>query len=200
MREPDSLAKARTPGILRAILSWLIGGVTLGYPFLVWYSLDYFQPRTLALALAAIFLLRMLIKNPGANSNGPLLKLAPFCLLFLLLIALLNETRWLLGYPVLVSLLFFGVFAHSLLYPPTVVERLARLEDPDLPAKGVAYTRKVTWAWSVFFLCNAAVSQATVWYGDRWLWSFYNGGLFYVLMGLLMGVEMLIRRKVKASY
>lgn len=198
MSDADRPAKA---GIsFRRVLTCLIGGITLAYPFLVWYSLDFFQPRTVALALAVFFLLRMLMSNPSTKPNGLLAILAPACLMFLLAIALLNETRWLLGYPVLVSLLFFGVFAYSLAYPPSVVERLARLEDPDLPAKGVAYTRKVTWVWSVFFLCNAGMSLATLWYGDRWLWSFYNGCLFYVLMGLLMGVEMLVRRKVKASY
>ena len=124
----------------------------------------------------------------------------PACALFLLAIALANETHWLLAYPVFVSLLFFAVFAYSLVHPPTVVERLARLEDPNLPPKGVAYTRKVTQVWSGFFLANAAISLGTVWHGDRWLWSLYNGGVFYVLMGLLMAGEMAVRRKVKASY
>lgn len=81
-----------------------------------------------------------------------------------------------------------------------MIKRLARLEDPDLPPKGVAYTRKVTQVWSVFFLCNAAVSLATILYGDRWLWGFYNGFVSYILMGLLMAAEMAVRRKVRASY
>lgn len=200
MSDDDCQGKAGIPALLRFLPTCLIWSITLAYPFLVWYALDFFQPRTVALALAAVFLLRLLIKNSRTKPAGLLAILAPACLGFLLAIALVNESRWLLGYPVLVSLLFFTVFAYSLAYPPTVVERLARLEDPDLPAKGIAYTRKVTWTWSVFFLCNASISLATLWYGDRWLWSFYNGCLFYVLMGLLMGVEMLIRRKVKASY
>jgi uncharacterized membrane protein len=95
---------------------------------------------------------------------------------------------------------FFAVFAFSLVYPPTIVERIARLEDPDLPPKGVIYTRKVTLVWCGFFLINAAISLLTIWYGDPWLWSLYNGGIFYLLMGLLMAAEMAVRRKVKASY
>ncbi|AEG02534.1 hypothetical protein [Methylomonas methanica] len=186
--------------MLRIGLNGLIWAVTLSYPFLVWYSLDYFQPRSIALALAAVFLLRLLAQHSSRKPAGITAILAPACLIFLLAIALANETRWLLSYPVLVSLSFFAIFAYSLLYPPSAIERLARLEDPDLPAKGVAYTRKVTWVWSVFFFCNAGISLATLWYGDPWLWSFYNGCLFYILMGLLMAGEMLIRRKVKASY
>jgi len=181
------------------LVNGLIAGLTISYPFLIWFSLDYFQPRTLALLLAGLFLLRVLLRSTSVTS-GAMRLVVPACVLFLLAVAWLNRTGGLLIYPVFVSLLFFAVFAGSLLYPPTLVERLARLEDPDLPAKGVAYTRKVTQVWSVFFLTNAAISLFTVWYGDRWLWSLYNGCVFYLLMGLLMVIEMAVRRKVKASY
>jgi len=182
------------------MLNGIIWGMTVSYPFLVWFSLDYLQPRYLALALAGLFLLRLLYRHPSLPTGGSWSLVLAACPLFLLVIALVNETRWLLAYPVFVSLVFFAVFASSLVYPPTVVERLARLEDPNLPPKGVAYTRKVTQVWCVFFLVNAAISLVTIWYGDPWLWSLYNGGLFYVLMGLLMVAEMAVRRKVKASY
>lgn len=181
------------------LLNGLIAGLTVSYPFLIWFSLDYFQPRTLALVLAGLFLLRFLASGMQAKV-GLMHFIVPICVLFLLAIAWLNQAGGLMVYPVLVSLLFFTVFSISLVYPPTIVERLARLEDPDLPPKGVVYTRKVTQVWSLFFLSNAAVSLFTVWYGDRWLWSLYNGCVFYVLMGLLMAAEMAVRRKVKASY
>jgi len=181
---------------IRHFLNGLIAVLTISYPFLIWFSLDYFQPRVLALILASLFGIRFLL----SNSHGVMRFIVPVCLLFLLAVAWLNQADGLLIYPVFVSLLFFLVFSVSLVYPPTVVERLARLEDPNLPPKGVAYTRKVTQVWSAFFLTNAAVSLFTVWYGDRWLWSLYNGCVFYILMGLLMAAEMAVRRKVKASY
>jgi len=183
------------------MLNGVIWVATLSYPFLVWYSLEYFQPRYVALALAGLFLLRLLRLQPGQSLSltaGPWVFFT--CALFLLAVALANETQWLLAYPVFVSLAFFAVFSYSLFHPPSIIERLARLEDPDLPPKGVAYTRMVTQVWSGFFLANAAISLGTVWYGEHWLWSLYNGFLFYVLMGLLMAVEMAIRRKVKASF
>lgn len=182
------------------MLNGIIWGMTISYPFLVWFSLDYLQPRYLALALAGLFLLRFLYRHPSQPRGGTWSLVLATCPLFLLVIALVNETSWLLAYPVFVSLMFFTVFASSLVYPPTVVERLARLEDPDLPPKGVIYTRKVTQVWCVFFLINAAISLVTIWHGDPWLWSLYNGGIFYLLMGLLMVAEMAVRRKVKADY
>lgn len=185
---------------LRLSLNALIALVTVSYPFLIWFSLDFVQPRLLALLLAGLFVLRFLLKDSQTSHRGLMMVMMPVSILFLLAIAWLNRGEWLLAYPVLVSLSFFAVFFTSLFYPPTVVERLARLEDPDLPPKGVAYTRRVTQVWSVFFLGNAAVSLATIFYGDRWLWSFYNGFVFYILMGLLMAAEMAVRRKVRASY
>lgn len=200
MLKQSTLCPGRSGAVGHHVLNGIIWAVTVSYPFLVWYFLDYFQPRSLALMLAALFLLRLLRRGPEASAKGMQLPMALACGVFLVVAALVNETSWLLAYPVFVSLLFFTVFFHSLFYPPTVVERLARLDDPDLPPKGVAYTRKVTRIWSAFFLVNAAISLATVWYGDQWLWSLYNGCIFYVLMGLLMAGEMIIRRKVRASY
>ena len=182
------------------MLNGIIWVMTISYPFLVWFSMDYLQPRYLALALAGLFLLRFLYRHPSLPTGQAWPLVFAACPLFLLVIALVNETRWLLAYPVFVSLVFFAVFTFSLVYPPTIVERIARLEDPNLPPKGVIYTRKVTLVWCGFFLVNATLSLLTIWHGDPWLWSLYNGCIFYVLMGLLMAAEMTVRRKVKASY
>lgn len=148
--------------------------------------------------LAALLLLRLWSQNRPLTRGELITALAST--LFLLAIALINETGGLLIYPVFVSLTFFAVFAYSLAFGPTVVERLARLEFPNLPPQGVAYTRKVTQVWCGFFLLNSGLSLATVWHGDYWLWSLYNGCIFYILMGLLMAAEMAVRRKVKANF
>ncbi|MGZ4960450.1 MAG: hypothetical protein ACXV7J_14450 [Methylomonas sp.] len=200
MLKQSSWCPERGWAICHHILTGITWAVTLSYPFLVWYFLDYFEPRFLALMLASLFLLRFLSRGAGSSASATSMPIVLACVLFLAAVALVNETMWLMAYPVFVSLLFFTVFSYSLVFPPTIVERLARLHDPNLPPKGVAYTRKVTQVWSGFFLCNAAVSLATVWYGDQWLWSLYNGCVFYVLMGLLMAGEMMVRRKVRASY
>jgi len=181
------------------VLNAVVGLLALGYPFLVYFSKDHVQPRQLALVLAGVFLIRGgLARRKGADGTWTSLALA--CVGFMLMAGLANDPAWLLAYPVFVSLLFFGVFAYSLARPPTVVERLARLQDPDLPPQGVAYTAKVTRLWCGFFLSNAAASLATIWYGDPWLWSVYNGVVAYLLMALLMAGEMLVRRRVRRTF
>lgn len=181
------------------MLNGAVGAVVACYPFLVYASRDHVQPRHLALLLAAVFLLRA-ARARRSRAGGPWAALASACVLFMLAAGLSNEPGMLLAYPVFVSLLFLCVFAHSLARPPTVVERLARLQDPRLPPRGVAYTRKVTLAWCVFFIANASLSAGTAWHGDPWVWSLYNGVVSYALMGMLMAGEMLVRRKVRKTF
>jgi uncharacterized membrane protein len=91
------------------------------------------------------------------------------------------------------------LFGCSLWRPPTVVERIARLTRPDLPASGVAYTRKVTWVWCGFFVVNAAAAAWTAVYGSLEMWTLYNGLLAYLAIATLFLIEWLIRRRVQAS-
>ena len=104
-----------------------------------------------------------------------------------------------LYYPVAVNLALLGVFGTSLVSPPTVIERLARLRHPELDEHAVGYTRKVTVVWCGFFAGNAGAASVTAVLGDQAIWAFYNGFLAYVLMGLLFAGEWLVRRRVMAA-
>ena len=103
-------------------------------------------------------------------------------------------------YPALINAVLLVVFAASLAFPPTAVERIARLSEPDLPPSGVAYTRRVTQVWCGFFVLNGALALATaLWMSDR-AWALYNGLIAYGLIGLLFGVEWLVRQRVRAGH
>src|SRR5690606_1701831 len=81
--------------------------------------------------------------------------------------ALSGQPRLFLALPVLVNLGLLANFAASLRGEVSLVERFARLQEPELPPGGPAYCRKVTIAWCVFFVANAGVSLAlAVWPGD----------------------------------
>lgn len=99
-------------------------------------------------------------------------------------------------YPVMVSLLFAGLFGFSLRYPPTIIEKIARLTNPDLPPQGVRYTRRVTWVWFVFLLFNAMVAAALILWGTLAQWTLWCGLLSYLTMGLLFVGEYLVRKLV----
>lgn len=100
-------------------------------------------------------------------------------------------------YPVIVSAVFFTVFFKSLYAPQSFVEKLARLKNPDLPPKGVAYTRNVTKAWCFFLALNGLTAAGLALWASTELWALYTGVIAYILMGLIFGGEWLIRRRVQ---
>lgn len=104
------------------------------------------------------------------------------------------------AYPVLVNLAMLSVFATSLWHGMPVIERLARLQEPDLPPAGVRYTRQVTRVWCGFFIMNASIATWTALYADLATWTLYNGLISYGLMGLLFSGEWLVRRRLRSSH
>ncbi|MDR2678974.1 MAG: hypothetical protein LBB51_06005 [Zoogloeaceae bacterium] len=110
-----------------------------------------------------------------------------------------QSEQFLFYYPVCVNLFFFLVFAMSLTRKQSLIEHLARRMEPDLSAAGVRYTKKVTQAWCVFFALNGAIAWWSVGAGGE-VWSLYNGGIAYLLMGLMFAGEWLIRRHVKRKH
>jgi len=101
-----------------------------------------------------------------------------------------------LFYPVLANLFLFILFFRSLQKPPSLVERLARLTEPELPAEGVRYTRRVTEVWSIFFLLNMSVALWSVFFFSLKGWAFYNCFLSYILVALLFSGEWAYRRLI----
>ncbi|CAJ1902995.1 hypothetical protein HLBENOHH_03670 [Aeromonas dhakensis] len=185
-------------------LSWLAGGALLLYPLAVYWGLTHAGQTPLLLGLLLIFSLRLL---PGLLKGrarfGPLPEwlwlgrlLACIGLGLTLLCALFSARHWLLYYPLAVSLALLCLFGWSLTRPMSLVERLARLQDPALPSAAIGYTRRVTQVWCGFFVINGALAAFTIWHGDLALWSLYNGFISYLLMGGLMGAEYLVRRRL----
>mgnify|MGYP003988786837 FL=1 len=89
------------------------------------------------------------------------------------------------------------LFFVSLLHPPTIVERFARIQNPNLPEAAVRYTRKVTIVWCVFFVCNGCAALYTALFSSLETWTLYNGAISYALMGILFAGEYLIRRRLQ---
>ena len=104
---------------------------------------------------------------------------------------------YVLFYPVLMNWAMAMIFGLSLIFPPPIIERLARLREPDLNEIGMRYTRTVTKVWFGFLVLNMSLSCATALWGNIALWTLYNGCLSYVFMGLLFAGEWMVRRRVR---
>jgi uncharacterized membrane protein len=164
--------------------------IVAAYPivvYLVLTHLNHMGPGAIPIVFAVLGSVLLLLKNPGGAT-----------LLVLSVVALLlGSSTPLLYYPVIVNGVLLALFLSSLFKPPTVIERFARLGKTPLPEEGVRYCRSVTKWWCAFFLCNGGVSLWTVVMGDLKVWSVYNGGISYLLIGVMFGVEYLIRQRVQ---
>ena len=175
--------------------TFLLGVLTVAYPALVYYGASHFQARWLALLLVALALARALA------TRERYWLLAAFAALALAgLSALSNQLLPLKLYPVLVNSVLLVVFAASLRWPPSVIEKLARLSTPNLPDAAVAYTRRVTQVWCGFFILNGTIALITALYASAATWALYNGLIAYVLMACLFAVEYWVRKKVQARH
>ena len=172
------------------LVNGVIGLLTLLYPVAVYYGIHYVEPWQIA-ALLALLLLSRLFHRPDGHLGGRWL--FAVALLYCGFAIWNNNLITLRFYPALINLVLLSIFAASLYFPPPVIERLARIQHPELPPKGVLYTRKVTRVWCGFFLLNGMLAAATAWWGSFACWSLYNGLIAYVLMGLLMGGEYWVR-------
>jgi uncharacterized membrane protein len=74
-----------------------------------------------------------------------------------------------------------------------MVERIARLTEPDLSEEAINYTRNVTVIWVIFFLINGTIATYTTFYTSIEVWTLYNGLIAYLLMGLIFGIEYTVR-------
>lgn len=160
---------------------------------MIWFGHGQVEPRWLAglLLLAAVTRLPTLkISRVAQWSVGGallLVAIAVWC----------NALLPLKLYPVLINGAMLAVFGYSLISPPSVIERMARLREPNLPPVAVRYTRRITQIWCVFFVINGSIAFGTALWASEAVWSLYTGVIAYVLMGILFGVEFLFRIRFK---
>jgi uncharacterized membrane protein len=175
-------------------LSVLAGAAALAYPVLVYAAA---VPPILLIAISVICLVgRLTVGGHGRRARHEWLiwGAAVAGVAGVLLVSPLNAA---LVYPVFINLGLASVFAASLVFPPSIIERIARLSDPDLPPRAVRYTRHVTMVWVAFLLCNALISLATAVWGTLAQWTLWNGLLSYLAMGILFAAEYAVRRVVR---
>jgi uncharacterized membrane protein len=167
----------------------------LAYPFAVYFGLEHIGAKGFALGLLALFALRFCFaKRASSLQSGYLLAAVA---IFAAFVYSQNSTQALRFYPVLINSALFLLFSYSLFSPPPMIERLARISEPDLPPNAIAYTRKVTYVWCGFFLINGAIAAYTAQFSSLQVWSLYNGLIAYFLMAALFVIEYAVRTVFK---
>lgn len=170
----------------------------LAYPFAVYYGLNEWGIGAVAIVLGLLFLLRVLggnktrlreLKYIAWLSGGAGIVLTFFAFVF-------QNSNWFTYYPVIVNSLMFILFAQSLWQKETMIERFARLQDPELPDYAVRYTRNVTKVWCLFFIINGTIALVTT-FASLHVWTLYNGLFSYLFAGALFVIEFAVRMMVK---
>ena len=190
MRSSRSRGRALAATAVVALVT--VAGVA--YPFLIYLYGDRVRPAVfVAGGLVLIGLQLTVLRSPVARLwRVPLLLSAALTVA----LALLDQKLAREAYPVVTSLAVALVFAWSLVSPPSLVERFARIRHPDLPASGIRYCRNVTVLWAVWLTLNAAIAAGLAVSGDVKRWAIWTGAVSYAISGLLFlgefGYRMLV--------
>ncbi|WP_269913713.1 Clp protease [Acinetobacter sp. HY1485] len=174
---------------MRRLIQLLSGVLLVAYPFLMGWCLAHGYLWQVSSLLLGLGIIRLFTQKKSA--------LAPLTWLAILcggLSLIMREHTWLQFYPIAMSLGALSIFAYTLYRPPSMIERFARMFEPDLPPHGVIWTKQVTKVWCVFFALNATVALITV-FMSMHAWVLYNGFISYLIMGVLLAGEFILRKK-----
>lgn len=117
------------------------------------------------------------------------------------IITLFHFTQWIVVkyYPVVVNFLIFIMFFSSIFQKETVIQKFARLMEPDIKPKALEYTRKLTYVWVCVTFINFFVSFLTIYMSEK-IWMWYNGCISYIFIGIVFAIEYIVRINFKRKH
>lgn len=177
---------------LNTLLNTTLAFVSLAYP-LLWF----WQGQHSLILSYVPFILAFCWGVKALLQAGGLLRLfAMLMAVILVLVGASQRLEMMYWYPVIINGMMLAIFGGSLWQKQTFVERLARLQEPNLSEQGVRYTRKITQLWCGVFIFNLLISTLLIIIGQIEYWAIYTGMIAYVIMGVVMGGEWLYRKTV----
>lgn len=181
----------------------IFAGVSILYPLLAALAVRALGPGWVVAGLFALLALRAFTSLrqhvPGGLTYGLL-----FVAGAVAAAALYDRELSVRLYPAFMNAAMLVAFGMTLWRGPSMIERFARLVEPELPESGVRYTRAVTWVWCAFFLVNGAIAAWSALFASWSTWTLYNGVIAYIAIGALFLGEMFLvrphfRREPKAA-
>jgi uncharacterized membrane protein len=180
---------------MRYILPVLNGVLVVLYPVAVYFGLTHYRPRVVGLLLLVLLAPGLVAKLRNVP-RAELIAVArlPLAVVGLLMLsAWFDDPRFVLALPVLINVTLLAGFGTSLRATP-MVERFARMQDPNLGPEHVSYCRTVTKVWCAFFALNAALSAALGLFASVHAWALWTGLLAYVAIGFVGTSEYIVRK------
>ncbi|MDR2375611.1 MAG: hypothetical protein LBD96_04135 [Treponema sp.] len=194
---------------LKHRMKYLLGVLVLLYPLLVFSALVIFK---LSLRYLSVFIITLAVacflvnRHTYKGRSALVVFISPAILCCIGITCLLTKSSIILKiYPVLVNFAYLVIMATSVFIPPPVVLYFINLfdkaaKDRMAPELLERYCRRATIAWCVFFAFDGCIALATVFWGSDIIWGIYNGGITYVLMGLVFSGEYFILKVMEKKY
>ena len=172
--------------------------LTAGYPIVIYYGLNQYGPRALALLLFLVLLVRSFYWKAFKFSERLfyLLLLGTLCAV----VAWFESEQMLRYYPVLMN---FGIalfFAFSLFTEQPLIERFASLMKTELNTSARRYMRRLTMVWAGLLTVNGIISSYTACCLPLKQWAFYNGFMAYLIFAVFSLGELIVRYYYKKRY
>lgn len=179
---------------MKLLLNLLIALTSISYPLLWLWNRDISIIIYLPAIMAILWLLKAMLQQG-------IYRYFSFIFAGLLGLAFISRLWQLMyWYPVIINIFMLLLFATSLWQKQSLVERLARLTTPNLSLQGIKYTRIVTQIWCIVFTINLIITLYFIVQQHYDYWALYTGIISYIIIGLVMGIEWLIRQKVKKQH
>lgn len=177
----------------RTLARVAIAALSILYPPILWWTLTHVSARVTGLFVMGLVLPVLAFRLRGASPETRWAVLRTPIILAVLFgaSAVTDDPRFVLALPIVINLVLLATFASSLRGVP-MIERFARMVEPELGPGQVAHCRRWTQRWCVFFVANALVAAATL-AVSHFAWALYNGAIAYGLMGTLFAGERLER-------
>jgi uncharacterized membrane protein len=191
---------------LKRRIKYLFVVLILLYPILVFSALVIFKLpiRFLSIFIIALALAYFLVNRhtyKGRNAVAVFVSPAILCCIGVVCF-FTGSSLTLKLYPVLANFVYFVIMITSVFIPPPVVLYIINAFDKKLrdnlePAAFERCCRRATIAWCVFFFFDSIIALVTVFRAPAIVWGIYNGGITYVLMGMVFAGEYFIFKKME---
>jgi uncharacterized membrane protein len=198
---------------LKLRIKYVFGALIILYPILVFSALVVFKMsiRYLSIFIIVLAAAYVVINRQHYHGRHPaFIFITPSILFAIGLVCLLlpmnDELAELIFriYPALADLVYLTILTTSLFIPPPLVHYFINTLDKKLidnlnPAYYKRFCRNTTIIWCVFFVLDAVASVFTVFWTSKLAWGIYNGGVTYVLMGLIFAGEYIVIKIIEKN-
>jgi uncharacterized membrane protein len=183
--------------VLRAGVIVVNAILVIAYPIAVFWGLTHLPARSVSLIVLALMVpgLAWRFRRADRSTFWSMVRLPIAIGLLILGGVITDDRRFVLAMPVLINAVLLIEFGSTLRAGATpMIERFARMQEPELDHAKRAHCRRWTARWCVFFVINGAIAAALAIGAPLWWWTVYTGAIAYALIGAMFGVEWLERR------